>query len=317
MSSGPRVVFMGTPEFAVPPLEALLRAGYDVVGVLTRQDRPAGRGQRVEASPVKQVALAANLPVQQPRSLRNSDALTALAALTPDVIVVAAYGLILPEDVIGLPAHGCVNIHGSLLPRHRGAAPVAAAILAGDVETGISIMLMDSGVDTGPVLSRASVPITEDDTTGSLTAKLADLGAGLLTRTLPRWLAGEVRPEPQPPSGASYAPRIEKQDGRIRWDEPAVTIERRVRAYQPWPSAYTDWRRQVLKILKATAGEDDGAQIPDDRGHGLVVGDERHPAGVITGDGVLWLEEVQLAGRQALPIDGFLRGARGFVGSRL
>lgn len=317
MDRSRRVVFMGTPEFAVPPLVALLRSGYDVAGVLTRRDSASGRGQHLEESPVKQIARAENLLVQQPDTLRDPEALEALAALRPDVIVVAAYGLILPTTVLRLPARGCINIHGSLLPRHRGAAPIAAAILAGDANTGVSIMLMDAGVDTGPVLSRSAIPIHEDDTTGTLTHRLAALGADLLISTLPAWLEGRVEPEPQPAEGVSYAPRVEKRDGQIRWGEPAELIARRVRAYQPWPSAYTTWRGQLLKVMRARAGEGSGDRGSEVRDQGSVVEGAQEQAGVITGNGILWLEEVQLAGKRALSVEVFLRGAPGFVGSRL
>jgi methionyl-tRNA formyltransferase len=316
-----RVVFMGTPEFAVPSLAALLQAGYHVVGVLTRQDQPAGRGQQLEASAVKQAAIGHGLAIQQPATLRDPGAQANLAALAPDVIVVAAYGLILPEAVLDLPRFGCVNVHGSLLPRHRGAAPIAAAILAGDAEAGVSIMLMDAGVDTGPVLATAGLPIAAADTTGALTAKLAILGADLLVATLPRWLAGEITPQPQPGEGATFAARIEKRAGEILWNEPAGLIERRVRAYQPWPSAYTSWKGQRLKVLRAKVEEESGVrgQGSGVRGQepGIVIAGRADAAGVVTGRGILWLEEVQLAGKRPLPIDVFLRGAAGFVGSRL
>ena len=312
-----RTVFMGTPEFAVPALNALLRDGYDVVGVLTRQDQPAGRGQQIEISPVKQAARESGLPIQQPRTLRSADALAALTALAPDLIVVAAYGLILPQAVLDLPRFGCVNVHGSLLPRHRGAAPIAAAILAGDAEAGVSIMLMDAGVDTGPVLGTAALPIASDDTTGSLTAKLARLGGELLIATLPRYLAGEIVPQPQPTDGATYAPRLEKEAGKINWREPAAIIERKVRAYQPWPSAYTSWNGQRLKILRAGGtGEGQGAGSGG-RNPGEVIAGERGAVGVVTGDGVLWLEEVQAAGKRPMLASAFVAGARGFIGSRL
>jgi methionyl-tRNA formyltransferase len=317
MDSSPRVVFMGTPEFAVPPLLALLRSGYDIVGVLTRPDSPAGRGQQMEESPVKEIARAENLSIHQPRTLREPAVLAELAALKPDLLVVAAYGLILPPAVLALPPRGCINIHGSLLPKHRGAAPIAAAILAGDAETGVSIMLMDAGVDSGPVLSRVAIPISDDDTTGTLTARLADLGAELLISTLPGWLEGRATPEPQPATGASYAPRIEKRDGRIRWGEPAALIARRVRAYRPWPSAYTTWHGQTLKVIRARVGGGTRDQGPGIRDQGLVVAGERDEAGVITGDGLLWLEEVQLAGKRVLPIETFLRGAPEFIGGKL
>ncbi len=308
-----RIVFMGTPEFAVPSLAALLAAGYEVAGVLTRADQPAGRGQQVEMSPVKRLALQYGLTIQQPRTLRSAEAQAELAALAPDVMVVAAYGLILPQAVLNLPRFGCVNVHGSLLPRHRGAAPIAAAILAGDTEAGISIMLMDAGVDTGPVLSTASLPIAADDTTGTLTPRLAALGANLLIDTLPAYLRGDIQPQPQEDADATYAPRINKEDGQIDWAEPADLIARRVRAYQPWPSAYTTWNGLLLKVLRSrAAGEGRSDALP-----GTVIAGPRGTAGVVTGEGVLWLEEVQLAGKRALPVNAFAAGARGFIGSRL
>jgi methionyl-tRNA formyltransferase len=264
----------------------------------------------LEQSPVKQVALARGLHVEQPRTLRSPDSQTRLAAFAPDVIVVAAYGLILPQPVLDLPPFGCINTHGSLLPRHRGAAPIAAAILAGDAEAGITIMKMDAGVDTGPMLSKASIPIEPTDTTAALTVKLSHLAADLLVRTLPRWLSGEIEAVPQPEEGATYAPRIEKDDGRIDWNEPAEITARKVRAYQPWPTAFTTWNGQPLKILRAKAGK--GSAAP-----GEVIPGGRNQAGVGTGAGVLWLEEVQLAGKKPAAIAAFLSGARGFVGSQL
>lgn len=306
-----RVVFMGTPEFAVPSLESLIAAGYDVVAVLTQPDRPAGRGRQLEESPIKRAAEAHGLTVLQPTILRTPQARESLSALHPDVIVVAAYGIILPPEVLTLPRFGCVNVHGSLLPRHRGAAPIAAAILSGDAETGVSIMLMDEGVDTGPVLELASLPISADDTTGSLAEKLATLGADALLGVLPRWLADEIEPQAQPADGATYAPRIQKRDGEIKWQEPAALIERRIRAYQPWPTAFTHWRGAPLKVLRARVDPALSRALP-----GQIVGDKR-TAGVATGDGILWLEEVQPAGKKATPITAFLQGASGFVGSRL
>ena len=242
-----------------------------------------------------------------------------MAGLAPDVIVVAAYGLILPQEVLDLPRFGCINVHGSVLPRWRGAAPIAAAILAGDVEAGVSIMRMDAGVDTGPTLSATYLPIAADDTTGTLTPKLAGLGADLLVRTLPRWLAGELAAMPQPEEGVTWAPRISKEDGLIDWTEPAALIERRVRAYQPWPAAYSRWNGLGLKVLRARADEGPGIwdQGSGDREPGTIIADKAGSAGVVTGRGVLWLEEVQLAGKRATPIGAFLQGARGFVGSRL
>jgi methionyl-tRNA formyltransferase len=304
---------MGTPEFAVPSLAALLAEDYEVTGVLTREDQPAGRGQHVEESPVKRLARANGLPILQPATLRDSEAQSALRAFDPEIIVVAAYGLLLPGAVLELPRYGCLNVHGSLLPRHRGAAPIAAAILAGDPETGISIMQMEAGLDTGPVLAQATIPIEPVDTTGTLTDKLAALGAELLSSTLPGWLEGAIVPRPQPVDGVTFAARIHKEAGAIDWAQPAVTVERAVRAFQPWPSAYSVWRGQRLKIMRARAapGPMDAGLVP-----GQVIGAPGE-AGVVTGKGVLWLEELQLAGKRVLPVEVFLRGASGFVGSRL
>lgn len=307
-----RVIFMGTPDFAVPSLAALIAGGYDVVGVVTQPDRPAGRGRKLTASPVKRFAEEHGLPVLQPATFRQPEPVAALSALAPDVIVVAAYGLILPQAVLDIPPHGCLNVHGSLLPKYRGAAPIPAAILAGDGETGVTIMLMDAGMDTGPILSQATCPIEPQDTTGTLTAKLAELGAALLAETLPRWLAGEIEPQPQAHELASYAPMIRKADGRIDWTLPAAQITRQVRAYQPWPGATTFWNGKPLKLLKAQPLPE--VAVKEGPGRVLAWGDA---AAVVTGKGLLLLEEVQLAGRRPLPIGDFLRGQRGFVGSVL
>jgi len=248
----------------------------------------------------------------QPTTFRQPEPVAALSALAPDVIVVAAYGLILPQAVLDIPPHGCLNVHGSLLPKYRGAAPIPAAILAGDDETGVTIMLMDAGMDTGPILSQATCPIEPQDTTGTLTAKLAELGAALLAETLPRWLAGEIEPQPQAHELASYAPMIRKADGRIDWTLPAAQIARQVRAYQPWPGATTFWNGKPLKLLKAQPLPQ--VAVKEGPGRVLAWGDA---AAVVTGKGLLLLEEVQLAGRRPLPIGDFLRGQRGFVGSVL
>ncbi len=306
-----KLIFMGTPDFAAPVLEALI-GRYEIVGVVTQPDRRARRGRKVEASPVKVVALAHDLPVLQPPSLRQPDAVAELRALMPDVIVVAAYGQILPADVLAIPPRGCLNVHASPLPRYRGAAPVAAAILAGEDETGVTIMLMDEGMDTGPILSQAACAISPQDTRGSLSARLAQLGADLLMDTLPRWLAGEIEPQPQHHSQATYCRIIAKEDGLIDWSQSAIEIWRRSRAYCPWPSAYTYWRGKLLKMLRAEslpqwAGEGELGQV--------MVLDEG--LAVATGEGALVLGEVQLAGKRALSAEDFARGQRDFVGSVL
>jgi len=305
-----RIVFMGTPDFAVPTLATLVDGGYEVVGVATQPDRLAGRGRQLAASPVKRFAEVHGLIVLQPTTLRQPEAVAALAARAPDLIVVAAYGLILPQAVLDIPPHGCLNVHGSLLPRYRGAAPIAAAILVGDVETGVTIMLVDAGMDTGPILSQAACPIEPEDTTGTLTVKLAELGAALLSQTLPRWLASEIEPQPQDDEMATYAPMIRKADGRVDWTRPAEQIARQVRAYQPWPGATTFWKGQPLKLLRVRP-EPAATAAP---GRVMAWGDG---AAVGTGEGVLLLEEVQLAGKRAMAIADFLRGQHGFVGSLL
>lgn len=306
-----RVVFMGTPDFAVPTLKTLLTLpDVQVVGVATQPDKPAGRGRALAVSPVKQVAVAAGVPVLQPRGFRKNPAnAEALRALTPDLLVVAAYGLILPQSVLDIPRYGSLNVHASLLPRWRGAAPITFAILAGDAVTGVTIMLMDVGMDTGPILTTGETPIQPNDTTESLSQRLAVLGAGLLRDTLPRWVAGEIQPQPQPGDGVTLTRLIQKEDGLIDWGRPAVEIERAVRAYQPWPGAYTLWRGEPLKVSKASvvAGQGEPGRVV------MVQGG----VAVATGAGLLRLDEVQPAGRRPMPGKAFVNGAKDFIGSHL
>jgi methionyl-tRNA formyltransferase len=305
-----RTVFMGTPDFAVPSLQALLAdPAYQVVGVITQPDRAAGRGRELRASPVKQVALAAGLPVLQPERLREPAAFAELAALAPELIVVAAYGQILRPEVLALPRFGCINVHASLLPRWRGAAPIAAAILAGDAVTGVTIMLMDAGMDTGPILAQEAEPIHPDDTAATLGARLARLGAELLIRTLPAYLAGRLRPRPQPEEGITICRPLTKEQGRIDWTWPAAHIARMVRAYDPWPGAYTTWKGQSLKILAATTAP---GQAPP--GHVLAWG---QGAAVGTAADLLVLRMVQPANRPPMRIEAFCRGRPDFIGAVL
>ncbi|HID64354.1 MAG TPA: methionyl-tRNA formyltransferase [Anaerolineae bacterium] len=302
---------MGTPEFAVPVLEALV-GQYQVVAVVTQPDRAAGRGRRAKSSPVKKTALAHDLPVLQPPSLRRPEAATELRELAPDVIVVAAFGQILPPEVLAIPPHGCLNVHASLLPRYRGAAPITAAILAGEEQTGVTLMLMDEGMDTGPILAQTRCGIEPQDTTGSLSVKLAHLGADLLVETLPRWLDGQIVPQPQDDGLATYCQIITKKDGLLDWSLPATTLWLRVRAYHPWPGTYTCWRGKLLKILRArpvTIG-------PSSEEYGRVISLDDGVA-VVTGADALLLEEVQLAGRKAMSVQEFIRGQRDFIGSVL
>ncbi len=308
-----RLVFMGTPAFArrvVEELWATADRGWDVVGVLTRPDQPVGRGQQVAMSPVKEFALAHAVPVQQPRTLRQPEPLADLAALQPDVIVVAAYGLILPQTVLDLPAYGCLNVHASLLPRHRGASPVTGALLAGDDVTGSTIMRMDVGMDTGPILTQASLAIEPGETARELTLRLAEQGARLLVDTLPRWLAGQLTPQPQDHSQATTTRLVRKEDGQIDWTLPAAQIAGQVRAYEPWPGAYTTWQGKLLKIRRAHAADGE----PGTPGRVQLAGSE---VSVTCGTGRLVLLDVQLEGKRVTDALSFARGQRDFPNSVL
>jgi methionyl-tRNA formyltransferase len=306
------LIFMGSPQFAVPTLEALAR-DHNILAVFTQPDKPAGRGQQLTAVPVKHWAVAHNLPVHQPKSFRKEPAaIDLLRDLKPDVIVVAAYGLILPQAVLDVPRFGCLNVHGSILPRHRGAAPITSAILAGDAKTGITLMQMDAGLDTGPMLSVVREAIRADDTTASLSERLALSGAQLMADTLPKYLSGEIVPQPQPEDGVTYSPKIDKANAQIDWNKPAAEIERLVRAYIPWPGTQTLWDGQMVKVLKAQAieGKRDG-----EIGRVLKLSDGS--IGVVTGEGVLVLKEIQLAGRKAMKPEDFVRGQPKFIGAML
>ncbi len=319
-----RIVFMGTPSFALYSLSALhgsaSQGGWQVVGVVTQPDRRAGRGKKLIAGPVKTFALEERLPVLQPESLRNSgapgesgqrDTLEELRMLAPDLIVVAAYGQILPRPVLEIPTFGCLNVHASLLPAYRGASPITAALLDGLTETGVTIMLMDEGMDAGPMLSQARLPIRADDTTASLDQRLAARGAELLIATLPGWLAGDVAPVAQSdlPGEPSICRLVKKQDGSIDWSLPAERIERMIRAYAPWPTAFTSWKGHNFKLWQTGV-------IAGNAAPGLVVAADSLVA-VGTGDGLLTLHEVQPAGKRRMTVTAFLNGAPDFVGSRL
>ena len=310
-----RLVFMGSSAFAVPALEALARE-HDVLAVFTQPDRPAGRGRKLARVPAATWAAEHGVPVHQPRSLRkDAAALAALGALRPDAIVVAAYGLILPPAVLDSAPGGCLNIHASLLPKHRGAAPIPAAILAGDAETGVTIMRMDAGVDTGPILAQARERIASGDTTQTLGARLAELGARLIVETLPRILRGEITPIAQDEAQASLSPRIAKDDGRIDWSMPALHIDRLISAYTPWPGAFTHWNASPLKIARAAATVQTVAGALQDAGQ--VIRIDRDRVGVATGDAILELFEVQPAGGRVMSIADFVRGHPRFIGSTL
>jgi methionyl-tRNA formyltransferase len=304
-----RVLFMGTPDFAVPSLAALARqadVGLQLVGVVTRPDKPTGRGRQLAYAPVKQFAAEHGIPVLQPGPLRRPEALQLLRELAPDVIVVAAFGQILPPDVLALPRHGCLNVHASLLPRWRGASPINAAILAGDTETGVTIMLMDEGLDTGPILAQRATPIGPEEAAGELSDTLAQLGAELLAETIPRWLVGEIAPQPQDETQATLTRLLRKEDGRLDWTRPADELARQVRAFTPWPGAFTTWDGRTLKVLRARA-----IDAPNDLPPGTCFVPPDPASGRLVcacEQGALGLEVIQLEGKRALPVDEMLRG---------
>ena len=307
---------MGSPDFAVPALRALAAGNYPVVGVITQPDRPAGRGNALTPPPVKIAALKLGLDVYQPEKLRAPGAMQKLRDWDPGLIVVAAFGQILRPEVLNLPQHGCVNIHASLLPRHRGAAPIQAAILSGDNETGITIMLMDKGIDTGPMLAQRAIEIDPTDTGGSLFEKLSVMGGELLLETLPPYLRGELLPQPQPAEGATYAPMLKKEDGLLDFTRPAAELERKIRAFSPWPGTFMPWQGITLKIHQAhVADRETGTQGNKDKmrqgneetGTQVVV--NGLPA-VVTNAGLLVFDELQPPGKGKMPGKAFLVGGR-------
>jgi len=304
-----RTVFMGTPQFAVTILESLLRSSCQVLAVYTQPDKPAGRGRPVVFPPVKKLALERGIPVIQPETFKSSEVVEKLVSFQPELIIVAAFAAILPLELLSLPKFACLNVHPSLLPRHRGPSPVANAILCGDELTGVTIMLMDAGLDTGPILAQEKVEISFMNTTGSLSSKLADVGAKLLLETLPKWLEGELRPQAQDESQATYSRLITSKDAEVDWHLPAIELWRRVRAYNPWPSCYTWCQGKRLRILEAIPCGDLGQGEV-----GKVIALAEPPGvGVVTGQGVLALYQVQLEGRRRMSVDDFVRGKRDFI----
>jgi methionyl-tRNA formyltransferase len=308
-----RIVFAGTPEFAVPPLAALVASRHQVVGVLTQPDRPAGRGRRVEHGAVKEFALAHGLPVAQPVTLRTAEGRAPLAAWDPDVMVVVAYGLILPPEALALPRFGCLNIHASLLPRWRGAAPIQRALLAGDPETGVAIMQMDAGLDTGPVLLERRVTIGPDEDSPALHARLAALGAAALLEALDGIEAGTLTPQAQSAEGATYAAKLDKSEARIDWREDAAAIARRVRALRPWPVAETLLHGEQVRVHRARALPDAAAPAAGaapSAAPGALLGLEDDMLVVACGRGRLGILELQRAGRRSMTAREFANGLR-------
>jgi methionyl-tRNA formyltransferase len=309
-----RLVFAGTPEFSVPALDALLSAGYDVAAVYTQPDRPAGRGRALTASPVKQRALERGLVIEQPATLRDGAAIARLTAYRPDVMIVVAYGLILPPDVLGLRRLGCLNFHASLLPRWRGAAPIQRAIEAGDAETGVTIMQMDAGLDTGPILLTRRTRIDSHDTSGTLHERLAQLGAEAIVAALEAVGRGELEARPQPQTGATYAAKLRKEDAEIEWSRSAAQIDAGIRAFNPWPVATTHLGGDVWRVWQASPRAEAVSAEP-----GRIVRAEGGELLVATGDGTLALQVLQLPGRRVATATDFLNAWRGepLLGQRL
>ncbi|RTZ76961.1 MAG: methionyl-tRNA formyltransferase [Gammaproteobacteria bacterium] len=300
MTDSLRIVFAGTPDFSVPPLKALLDSSHEVTAVYTQPDRPAGRGRKLTPSPVKLVAQEHGIPVFQPKSLRDPEAIAELRALQPDLMVVVAYGLLLPPEVLEIPRLGCINIHASILPRWRGAAPIQRAIQAGDRESGVSIMRMEEGLDTGPVYLVRRTPIDEEDTGGTLHDRLARLGAEALMEALPGIADGTLQPVAQNDEEATYASKLEKKEAAIDWRQPAWKIERQVRAFNPWPVAHTRYENANLRIWEAHAIEGLAAEP------GTVMSATREGVDVATGEGLLRITRLQMPGKRAMEAADFI-----------
>jgi len=306
-----RTIFMGTPDFALPTLQGLIEAGVDLRGVFTQPDRPRGRGKVLTPPPVKKLALAHDLPVFQPEKLRDPAAVEQIRELRPDLIVVVAYGQILPKSVLDIPQYGCINVHASLLPRYRGAAPIHKAVIDGEQVTGVTTMLMDAGLDTGDILVRRATEIGSEETAGELHDRLALLGREAMEETLRRLSDGTLKAEPQDDAKSCYAPMMKKEDGLIDWSRPAAEIHNQVRGLSPWPGAFTYWNGQLLKIGR-TQAEKGADAVP-----GTVVSADIEGVCIACGRDVLRVCELQLAGKKKLPAGDFLRGTSLSVGARL
>jgi len=304
---------MGTPDFALPALDYLISSEQDVVAIYTQPDKVAGRGRIPVPPPVKKVASDHGLTVCQPISLKQPEEREKLAQLRPDVIITAAFGQLLHRDILDIPPYGCLNIHPSLLPKYRGPSPIAAVIMAGDEISGVSLMLMDEGMDTGPILAQQQISLSSEDTTGLLTATLAQIGAELLRKTLPLWFSGELTPKAQVEEKATYSRRISKGDGEVDWRCPAEELGRKVRAFQPWPGCYTTWQGKLVKIIAAVPLSGQG-----EPGKVITVSEQPEISlGIQTGEGVLGLLKLQLEGKRVITAEEFARGQKDFVGALL
>lgn len=309
-----RIVFLGTPDYAVPVLSTLFGGGFEVAAVVTQPDRPAGRGRALSSPPTALWARERGIPVLQPPSLRPPEVAGQIAALAPDAMVVASYGRILPPNMLTLAPLGCLNVHPSLLPRHRGPSPVAEAILQGETVTGVSIMLLDEGTDTGPVLAQQEVEIAPDETAGALTARLFELGGDLMARTLSEWAAGRIEAVPQDEALATYSRKLEKSDGELDFTRTAEQLHNQVRAMDPWPGAFTTWNGATLKVLRSAALPTASGDAPPGT---VVAPDGPTTLGVVTADGILGVLDLQLEGRRPNDAESFLRGRPDFLGARL
>lgn len=307
-----KIVFMGTPEFAVPSLQMLLDEGYEVVAVISQPDRPKGRKKLLTPTPVKELALAKGLAVLQPLKLRSPEAVAEVVKLQPDMIVTAAYGQILPKSILDLPRYGCINVHGSLLPRYRGGAPIQRSIMNGEDVTGVTIMYMAEGLDTGDMISRVEVPIGEEDTAGTMFEKLSAAGASLLKETLPELIAGRITAEKQNDADSTYASNLTREDERIDWTRSSRDIYNQVRGLVPWSGCFTLWNDEVFKVWSC--------RLPQQLGKTSAAGSDQLPGTVLdlgntgievkTGDGSLWLTQVQPAGKKAMDVSEFIRGGK-------
>jgi methionyl-tRNA formyltransferase len=307
-----KVIFMGTPSFAVPTLRAIHESNHELIGVVTQPDKPMGRGRKLGISPVKELAMGLQLPIMQPETTRDEAFMEEVNRMSPDLIVVAAYGRMLTRELLDLPPHGCINVHASLLPKYRGAAPIQWAIVNGERRTGVTIMKMDEGMDTGDILLTQQVEITDTDTAQSLHDRLAQVGAGLVISALDGVERGTIRPAPQENSMASYAPPLKKEDGLIDWSRAAREIYNRIRGLDPWPGAFTYLRGSRLKVFSGEVIDEEVRDRP-----GKVVQSEPEGVKVSTGTGFLVIEEVQLEGRKRMPVREFLIGNEIPPGTRL
>ena len=305
-----KVVFMGTPSFAVPTLEALLESEFSVVGVVTQPDRPRGRGKTVSPGPVKELAQRHGVPILQPEKMKKPEFLNALEQWGADIFVVAAFGRILPKIILDLPSRGCINVHASLLPKYRGAAPIQWALINGDTVSGITTMLMDEGMDTGAILLQESMAIHSDETSGELAIRLANMGGRLLIKTVREWQSGEIRPIAQDHSLATMAPMLKKEDGMLSWDRPALEIANRIRGLAPWPGAYTFCGEERLAIWKGSARDHSADTCEGEVTPGTIVNIGKDSLEVMTGQGLLVVTELQPANRKRMSVAQYLAGNR-------